>query len=78
MEASVPFCVPYVALLAGFLLAGRPREQRRAARARRQQRSKENHRIDAGLPLRGPVNIAQVEPQRELVESQRGADAIQH
>src|SRR5579863_443959 len=65
----------------GILRAARlasPSEQRSAPRARGQQGSKKNDGIEAAAAFARPVNVAQVQPERELVESQRRADAVKN
>src|SRR5579875_1667690 len=43
----------------------------------RQQSGEDRHGVDRLAPLLGPVVIAQVQPQRELVEGQRRGDPVQ-
>ena len=53
-------------------------EQRRSPRARRKECAEQNDRIDTGSSLRRPVHVAKIQPQGELVQRQRCADAIQN
>ena len=42
-----------------------------------EERPEENHGVDALAPLPRPIHILQSEPERELVQRQRRADAIE-
>src|SRR5712691_6488262 len=50
-------------------------EERPAPDADREQAAEDEHDVDAHTALALPVNVLQVQPERELVERQRGADA---
>src|SRR5579862_2699017 len=56
--------------------AGELADEPVARRGDREQRSERDHRVDRLAALRRPVVVLEVEPERELVERQRRAGAV--
>src|SRR5437867_2917330 len=58
-------------------VAGHGTEERAAPQPGRHQRTEERHRVDAGAALALPIDVLQVEPQRELVQREGGSHAVE-
>src|SRR6266545_6566471 len=59
-------------------LAGNRNEELAAPEAERQRRKEQNHGVNAFPSGARPINIGQIEPQREFIQRQRRADAIKY
>src|ERR1700693_4886532 len=53
-------------------------EERTAPEPDGQQTAEEQHGVDTLAPLFRPVHILEIEPERELIEGERGGASVEH